>query len=78
MEAKALIWKDKLSSLSEEQARELAGRYDFSGGEIDNIVRKVTMNEVLYGFNPDINYLHTLCSQERLNNETARKRIGFW
>ncbi len=77
VEAKALIWKDKLSSLSEEQARELAGRYDFSGGEIDNIVRKVTMNEVLYGSNPDINYLHTLCSQERLENETARKRIGF-
>ncbi len=77
IEAKALIWKDKLSSLSEEQARELAGNYDFSGGEIDNIVRKVTMNEVLYGSNLDINYLHTLCSQERIGNETKRKRIGF-
>ncbi len=77
VEAKALIWKDKLSTLNEEQARELAHRYDFSGGEIDNIVRKVTMNEVLYGSNPDINYLHTLCSQERLGHETTRNRIGF-
>ncbi len=77
VEAKALIWKDKLSTLTDSQARELAECYDFSGGEIDNIVRKVTMNEVLYGSNPDINDLHTLCSQERLGNETARKRIGF-
>ncbi len=77
VEAKALIWKDKLSSLTESQACELAQTYDFSGGEIDNIVRKVTMNEVLYGSNLDINYLHTLCSQERIGNEPRRRRIGF-
>ncbi len=77
VEAKALIWRDKLPTLTESQARELAQTYDFSGGEIDNIVRKATMNIVLYGSCPDISAIHTMCSQERIGNEPRRKRIGF-
>lgn len=74
VDAKTLIWQDKLSQLSESDARALAVEYDFSGGEIDNIVRKATMNEVLTGNDYSLDYLRELCSQEHFKKRAA---IGF-
>ena len=75
IEAKTLIWQDKLSQISESDAKILASEYDFSGGEIDNIVRKATMNEVLTGDGYSLDYLRELCSQERLLRKCGN--IGF-
>ena len=75
-EAKKSIWRDKLPSLSEADATILASDYDFSGGEIDNIVRKATMQEVLYGGTPTTDSINELCSRERLSHGN-NKRIGF-
>ena len=47
LEAKSGIWLDKLPALRETEARQLASRFDLSGGEIDNVVRKATMEEIL-------------------------------
>ena len=76
-DAVAKIWRDKLPDLAESQAKALAEDYDFSGGEIDNIVRKAVMNEVLYGEKPDFERLRTLCSQERISGGAKGRRIGF-
>ena len=43
------IRQDKLPILSSDQAHKLAAEFDFSGGEIDDIVRKTTMQAVLEG-----------------------------
>lgn len=75
IDAKTLIWRDKLSQISDSDAKSLAAEYDFSGGEIDNIVRKATMNEVLTGDGYSLEYLRELCSQEHLTNKSGR--IGF-
>ena len=75
MEAKRMIWQDKLPLLTESDADALAAEYDFSGGEIDNIVRKATMNEVLTGKGYSLDYLRELCSQEHLSNKCGN--IGF-
>lgn len=75
VEAKKNIWQDKLPILSAEQAHKLASDFDFSGGEIDNIVRKTTMQEVLEGGVPTMESIVKLCSQEKVC--TKNNRIGF-
>ena len=76
LQAKTNIWRDKLPSLSEDEARSLASGFDFSGGEIDNIVRKATMEEVISGQSPSIGSIVSLCEHEKLSGE-GRTRIGF-
>ena len=77
LQAKTDIWCDKLPSLSETEARTLASGFDFSGGEIDNIVRKATMEEVISGRAPSLENLVTFCEHERLSNRGKVAKIGF-
>ena len=74
--SKINIWNDKLSALTIEQAQSLASRFDFSGGEIDNFVRKALMSEVLEGKAPTIAEIEKLCSEEKIGNSSG-KRVGF-
>lgn len=76
VEAKQSIWKSKLSWLSEEESLILAEHYNFSGGEIDNIVRKVIMEEVLKGIRPDVRFIEDLCRHEKIGNKETGS-IGF-
>lgn len=75
-DAKKSIWKSKLPWLTDEDCRKLAAQHDLSGGEIDNIVRKALMEEVLKGNRPDIATLGKWCSNEKLNNGKGNS-IGF-
>ena len=74
-QAKANIWLDKLPTLQEAEANKLASRFDFSGGEIDNVVRKATMEEILQGTTPTLERLITLCEEERIGKDG--QGIGF-
>ena len=76
-EAKAAIWMSKLSWLDERGARSLAAEYDFSGGQIDNIVRKIAMDEIITGARPEGEAIREMCRTERLAAQDAGKRIGF-
>ena len=76
-EAKTSIWMNKLSWLDKEAASEFARDYDFSGGQIDNIVRKIAMNEVITGERPGISDIHDMCKCEKLENPNGAKRVGF-
>jgi SpoVK/Ycf46/Vps4 family AAA+-type ATPase len=75
-EAKMLIWKSKMAWLTEDEVQTLAQNYDFSGGEIDNIVRKATMTELIEGKKPSFKELLSICSAERISDGTNQK-IGF-
>ncbi len=77
VEAKKLIWKDKLTTLSDEEALNLSTTFDFSGGEIDNIVRKATMEEVISGKVPTAEDIFNLCAHEKLSSRSSKARIGF-
>lgn len=76
IEAKMRIWNDKLPWLKPTDSKQLAEAFDFSGGEIDNIVRKATMDELITGKHSSIEQLMLLCSNERLAN-AERKKVGF-
>ena len=76
VETKKKIWKSKLEWLEEADLNLFANKYDLSGGQIDNIVRKVTMDEVITGKRPKMDELHALCKGEKLAKE--ERRIGFF
>jgi SpoVK/Ycf46/Vps4 family AAA+-type ATPase len=77
LEAKQKIWKSKLDWLSETDVMQLATNYPFSGGEIDNIVRKATMEEVLLGNRPDISQLIAYCDNEKFSSNRFTRKLGF-
>ena len=76
-EAKTSIWMNKLTWLDKESATEFATEYDFSGGQIDNIVRKIAMNEVITGERPAITDIHDMCKCEKIDNPDGSRRMGF-
>ncbi|MCR4939422.1 MAG: ATP-binding protein [Treponemataceae bacterium] len=76
-EAKISIWRDKLSWLEEESAEEFAHDYDFSGGQIDNVVRKILMNEIITGKRPEITEIRAMCRSEKIEEQENTRRMGF-
>lgn len=73
--SKREIWKLKLPSLSVPECDILAAGFDFTGGQIDNIVRKNTMNEIIYGSPFDFDSIMNLCKEEGI--VINRNVIGF-
>ena len=59
-------------------AATLAERYDFSGGQIENIARKRTIDIILQGAEPSFERLDEYCRSEMLGQpERERRKIGF-
>ena len=78
VEAKKAIWKNKLPWLSAENTRQLAVTYNLSGGEIDNIVRKAEMKEIISGKRPAFSDIVEMCRVEKLNAAAGTfRRVGF-
>ena len=77
LEARKLIWKAMMPSLSVEEAEQLAIDFTFSGGQIENIVRKREIKTIIGPEEPDFNEVRAFCEEESLGNETGRRRIGF-
>lgn len=77
VEARSEIWQAMMPSLAAADAKILAREFDMSGGEIENIVRKQTVDAILSDEKEaDLPKLKYLCSHERLNNGKST-RIGF-
>ena len=76
-EVKARIWQSMLPDLTEKEAMTLAREFDFSGGQIENVVRKRFIDEVLTGEKIDIKALQTLCRNELLGDNKGKQQIGF-
>ena len=70
-----LIWKKKLPKLKTSDCQKLATQFDFSGGQIDNIVRKKVIYEITQGEPVNMNKLVAFCEEETFNH--AKTRIGF-
>ena len=74
---RAKIWKSMLQDISGEDALALAGRYDFSGGNIENVARKAAVGYVLSGRKAGLDELVKYCDEETLSSQKAARRIGF-
>ena len=73
---KQKIWQNKATWLKKPVALHLAERYALSGAEIENVVRKATMKEVLTGKRSSLQELEDYCQKEKLS-ENRIKHIGF-
>ena len=77
LEARMSIWHTMMPTLDESVTRTLATKYDFSGGQIENIARHYAINNILHGQTDNtIATLTSYCDNERLEAKESRK-IGF-
>lgn len=75
VDIRAKIWMSKLDNLSQEDALSLSKKYDFSGGQIDNIGRRYLIDCILHKkSNMLFEDLDSLCSTERIETKI---KIGF-
>jgi SpoVK/Ycf46/Vps4 family AAA+-type ATPase len=76
-EARAHIWQSMIPELSEQNVHTLASKFDFSGGQIENIARHYAIDTILHGHTEDVlPMLIRHCDNERLDEKNFRK-IGF-
>ena len=75
-EIKAKLWNNMIRDITEEQAAYLARNYDFSGGQIENIARKRTIDYILSGSSPSLEMIEGYCKSELLKHKSVQ-RIGF-
>ena len=76
-EARANIWHTMIPDLSDLDVHTLASKYDFSGGQIENIARHYAIDTILHGQSEDaLPMLIRHCDNERLDEKKTPK-IGF-
>ncbi len=72
------IWTSMLPEIPDVIADKLSKDFQFSGGQIENAVRRYTVDEILYGTPDDMmKKLKDICETEKLNRGNAKK-IGFY
>lgn len=77
IESRKGIWNALLPDLPEERAAELSGKFDLSGGQIENISRKVEVDAILNGNDLPVDTLVQYCKDETQNSFNSTKKIGF-
>lgn len=76
-ESRIKLWKSMIPSISDKDIIEVANKFDFSGGQIENISRKIEINKILHG--SEYNFHDKLidyCNEEKFEN-IDNKKIGF-
>lgn len=77
-DVKTMIWRSMLKDISVDDARQLASQFDFSGGQIENIARKRTVDYILSGKFASLTEIEDYCRAELLSDKKQRKPIaGF-
>lgn len=77
LDIRTKIWESNIPELKKSDAKMLAKEFDFSGGEIANIVRKLLIDEVLTGKAATIALIREFCLTERLNAKRRGSSLGF-
>ena len=75
-DVKTKIWRSMLKDISADDARQLASHFDFSGGQIENIARKRTVDYILSGKFASLDEIEGYCRAELLGGK-ERRSIGF-
>lgn len=76
-DSRARIWRSMISNLSEQDAAVLADKYNFAGGNIENIARKSMVDYVLSGEEPTLASLQNYCEEELMSRKRQTAKIGF-
>lgn len=75
---RAKIWQSMIKNLELDDALFLAQKYDFSGGQIENIARKQLIRNILYNNTLSLSDVCEDCDAELLNNHKKTcNTVGF-
>ena len=77
VEARSRIWQKMIPELTEGEATNLATKFDFSGGQIENIARKKTVRALISGEQPSFDEIREYCREENIEGTHTRRKIGF-
>ena len=78
LDSKSHIWRSMVNGMKVNVAETLAAEYDFSGGQIENIARKIDVDYILHGRKSNLDQIRNFCDQESISGKSAHKiRIGF-
>jgi hypothetical protein len=77
LDARLSIWQSAIPELSWEEAKTLADKFDFAGGQIENVARKRLAASIISGVKPSLDTLAAYCRDEALSGQDSENRIGF-
>lgn len=77
IEAKQSIWQRMTPALPKSWASELSFNYEFSRGQIENVVRKQAIGPIIHSRELSLDVLNIYCEEELLDKKVSRKRIGY-
>jgi len=76
-ESRKGIWNALLPDLPDDKAAELSRKFELSGGQIENIARKIEVDAIINGSDISMDTLIKYCRDETQNGLNTEKRIGF-
>ena len=74
-EVRAKIWKSMMPGYTDQDYEALGRRYSFSGGQIENVVRKSAVDYILTGNKTDLETVYKFCDEEIFKSKV--KKVGF-
>jgi len=77
IESRIGIWNALLPEIPHDTVQDLSGKFELTGGQIENIARKLEVDSILNGEDLAINTLTNYCNDEINNSFTISKKIGF-
>lgn len=69
------IWKSKFTHLTWEECSRISEKFNLTGGQIDNIIRKSEVQQILQGTASSFEDLVSFCQEEKISFE--RGKVGF-
>lgn len=66
LEVRCNIWKSMIPSLTEDEALILADSFNLSGGQIENVARKRTIDSIIKDEEPSIDEIIAYCNAEKI------------
>ena len=74
-EVRSKIWESMMPGYSAEEYALLGRRYSFSGGQIENVVRKSAVDYILTGERSSLEDVYKFCDEETFKSKV--KKVGF-
>lgn len=74
-EVRCRIWESMMPGYSKEEYAHLGRRYPFSGGQIENVVRKSTVDYILSGRKATLEDISKFCDEEVFKSKV--RKVGF-
>jgi SpoVK/Ycf46/Vps4 family AAA+-type ATPase len=74
-EVRSRIWESMMPGYTKEEYAQLGRKYPFSGGQIENVVRKSAIDYILTGKRTSLDVINKFCDEEVFKSKV--KKVGF-